>query len=151
MAEIKWKLRPKLEAHAYYIWPTPIKAIRTAKAGWLFLAHPNLTHRNDIWTTLAPLIEQHTGKRIEFQAVPEIETIETPTNKVQQRVLVLRVPQEECNTMKIFFTQAFADDSTFNIAYLARYTFVPSQTLGDCTKSHLQQLLYRQKQFHKSI
>ena len=33
MAEIKWKLRPKLEGFAYYIWPTPIKATRTAKAG----------------------------------------------------------------------------------------------------------------------
>ena len=53
--------------------------------------------------------------------------------------------------MKEFFTQAFAEDSNLNIGYLARYTFVLSQPLGDCTKSHLQQLLYWQKMFHKNI
>ena len=57
MGEIKWKLRPKLDEYHYFIWPTPIKATRTAKAGWLFLAHPELTHRNEVHATLIPLVQ----------------------------------------------------------------------------------------------
>ena len=53
--------------------------------------------------------------------------------------------------MKTFFTRAFAENSTLNIGYLARYTFVPSQLLRDCAKSYLQMILYRQKLFHKNI
>lgn len=53
--------------------------------------------------------------------------------------------------MKTFFTYAFADDSDLNIGYLARYTFVLSLPLGECTKAYLQTLLYRQKLFHKNI
>ena len=105
MGEIKWKLRPKLDEYFYFIWPTPIKATRNAKAGWLFLAQPDLTHRNKFHATLAPLVKENTEKYIELQAVPETESIETPTNKVQQRVLVLRVPQDECDTMKEFFPE----------------------------------------------
>ena len=43
-----------------------------------------------------------------------MESIETSTNKVQQRVVVLRVPYEESDTMKTFFTTAFSEDTKFN-------------------------------------
>ena len=53
--------------------------------------------------------------------------------------------------MKNFFTISFSEDTTLNTRYLSRYTFVPSQPIGECTKSHLQTLLYRQKLFQKNI
>ena len=49
-----------------------------------------------------------------------MEIIETSTNKVQQRVVVLRVPYDESDTMKTFFTTAFSEDTTLNTSYLAR-------------------------------
>ena len=49
LAQIKWKIRPKLEEYYYFLWPTPIKATRTAKAGWLYQAHPDLTYRDAIF------------------------------------------------------------------------------------------------------
>ena len=57
LAQIKWKIRPKLEEYYYYLWPTTIKAIRTVKSGWLYQAHPDLTHRYAIRNALAPLIK----------------------------------------------------------------------------------------------
>ena len=36
LAQIKWKIRPKLEEYYYYLWPKPIKATRTTKVGWLY-------------------------------------------------------------------------------------------------------------------
>ena len=66
LTEIKWKIKPQLESYYYYLWPTPLRATRKAKAGWLYMAHPDLTHRGSIVTVLAPLIKTHKGRDIEF-------------------------------------------------------------------------------------
>ena len=57
LAQVKWKIRSKLEECYYYLWPTPIKAICTAKSGWLYQAYPNLTHRHAIHTAIALLVK----------------------------------------------------------------------------------------------
>ena len=108
------------------------------------MAHPDLTHRAAILTVLKSLIKAHTGKEIEFQVVPEVESIETPSNQVQG-------PYDDNDTLKSFFNVAFSETSDINIGYLTRYTFVPSQPIGDITKTHLQSILYKQKLFHKNI
>ena len=126
LTEIKWKIRPKLDTYYYYLWPTPLRAIRTAKVGWLYMAHPDLTHRAAIVTALAPLIKDHTSKEIELQVVSEVESIDTPNNQVKQRVLVIQGPYDDNDTLKTFFNAAFSKEGDINIGYLSRYTFVPS-------------------------
>ena len=69
LAEIKRKVRPRLENMHYFLWPTILQATRTAKAGWLYFAHPDLTHRGEIHTVLNPIISQHFGKPLEFQFI----------------------------------------------------------------------------------
>ena len=139
--EVKWKLKPKLEEHLYFLWPTPLRSVCTQKIGWLYLAHPYLTLQSEIATTLAPLIHQHNGKNIEIQAIPAPEMIEINNQRVHQRVLALRGPHDEADTLRDFLTAAFSDKTTLNIGYLTRYTFVPSHQIGSCTKTHLQTLL----------
>lgn len=68
--QIKRQIRHKLDEYGYFIWPTHLKATRTVKVGWLFQAHPDLTNRGEIHRTLAPLLQEHSGRQIEFQAVP---------------------------------------------------------------------------------
>ena len=66
-------------------------------------------------------------------------------------MLIVKGPSDDIDTLTRFFTEAFDTGSDINIGYMARYTFVPSQPLGDITSSHLQSLLYRQKLFHSHI
>ena len=64
LVQIKRQIRPKLDDYFYFLWPTPIKAIRTAKEGWILQAHPDLTYRDAIHAALVPLIKEHTGRDI---------------------------------------------------------------------------------------
>ena len=57
LIEIKGKLRPLLKECAFFIWSTPLKAIKIAKIGWLYQAYPDLIHRGEIITTLSLLIK----------------------------------------------------------------------------------------------
>ena len=150
LADIKRKARPRLENLHYFMWPTLLQATRTAKAGWLYLAHPDLTHRGEIHQTLQPIILARLGKEVEFQAVPELETITIHNNKIQQRVLTIRCAYESVDEIRDFFTTTFSDES-LNIGYLARYTFVSSKPIAECTWNHLYHILSLQQQFHKTV
>jgi len=58
LLDIKRALMDKLRKHNYYIRPTLLKAIRTSKAGWFYLAHPDLTHRDEFQKQLRQIIEE---------------------------------------------------------------------------------------------
>jgi len=149
--DIKRALMEKLQKYHYYIRPTVLKAVRTVKVGWMYLAHPDLTYRHDFQRTLPQLILAKCGSEIEFQVSPEMEHVEAGNKKVSQRVLVVRCPYEESGNIRSFFMEAFAPDSSLDIGYLARYTFVPNQPIGNCTRAHLMSIIHKQKAFHKNV
>lgn len=151
LLDMKRELMEKLKKHSYYIRPTILKAIRTSKAGWFYMAHPDLTYRDDFQQQLPMLIEQRFGKNIEFQVSPESEIQELDGQRVSQRVLVARCPYEDVELIRSFFTEAFSPDSSLSIGYLARYVFVPSIPVGSCNKNHLVSFLRMQKQFHSNV
>ena len=149
--DIKKNLMDKLTSYNYYVRPTILQATRTAKAGWFYLAHPDLTHREEFQVHLPKLIEERFKSKIEFQVSPEKETVTVGKVKVAQRVLVLRCPYDALDKIRQFFMEAFSQNSQMEIRYLARYTFVPNHPIGSFTKSHLQAFLKMQQQFHKSV
>jgi len=149
--DIKRALMEKLQKYHYYIRPTLLKAVRTTKVGWMYLAHPDLTYRHDFQRTLPQLILSKCGSDIEFQVSPEMEHVEAGNKKVSQRVLVVRCPYEESGKIRSFFMEAFAPESNLDIGYLARYTFIPNQPIGNCTKAHLMSIIHKQKAFHKNV
>jgi len=151
LVDIKRLIMDKLRKHNYYVRPTILKAVRTSKAGWMYLAHPDLTLRKEFTTTLAPLIQSRFNRHIEFQVAPETENLDTDQGRISQRVLVVRSAYEETDTIRSFFTEAFSPESTMGIGFLARYTFVPGIPVGNCTKNHLVTLLKMQQQFHKNV
>jgi len=148
---LKRQVMPSLEKYDYFIWPSQLKAVRTGKIGWLYLAHPDLTHRGEIVQVLSPIIKQHFNKEMEFQAVPEFETVTVNEKVVKQRVLTIRCSHDSLEDMRAFFTEAFAADSNMHIQYLARYTFVSNHPIGNVSWSHLQAVLEMQKVFHKNV
>jgi len=149
------KLKPllidKLRKHHYYLRPSLLRAVRTGKAGWFYLAHPDLTHRAEFTRVLPPFVTAKFQREIEFQVSPELENIETNGKKTSQRVLVVRCSHEEVENIRSLFTELFSAQSTSNIGFLARYTFVPTHPIGPCTKQHLSTLLQMQQHFHKSV
>jgi len=149
--DLKRALMDKLRKHNYYIRPTVLKAVRTGKAGWFYLAHPDLTFRNEFQKYLPALIKNELNKVVEFQIAPENETVEMNNEKVSQRVLVARCPYEDTEKIRTFFMKIFSPDSEVEIGYLARYIFVPSMPVGTCSKSHLLALLKMQKRFHAGV
>jgi len=149
--EIKWSIMPQLQNYNYFITPTQLRALRTGKAGYFLFGHPELTHRAEFQTVLNPLINQEYQKSIEFQVMPEVETIVVGTKRVSQRVLMVRGPIQEIQNIRSLFSSLFAEDSQHDIGFLARYTFVTSHPVGACTKSHLQSILKTQQRFHKDI
>jgi len=151
MLKLKTQLMEKLQKHHYYLRPSLLKAVRTGKAGWFYLAHPDLTHRAEFTKVLPPFITARFQKDIEFQVSPEVESVDIGGKKTSQRVLVVRCPYEEVEKIRMLFTEIFSAHSQSNIGFLARYTFVPSHPVGSCTKSHLSTLLTMQQHFHKSV
>jgi len=149
--EIKNSIIEKLQKYNYYVRPTPLKAIRTGRVGWMYLAHPDLTHRGDFQKFLSPLIHTRFGREVEFSIAPEMLTVESENSKMSYRVLIVRTAYDDLERMRIFLTEAFADNSTMSIAYLARYTFVPVFPVGGITRKHLQNLLRLQKQFNEKV
>jgi len=149
--DIKRALMEKLQKYHYYIRPTLLKAVRTVKVGWMYLAHPDLTYRHDFQRTLPQLILSKCGSDIEFQVSPEMEHVEAGHKKASQRVLVVRCPYEESGKIRSFFMEAFAPESILDIGYLARYTFIPNQPIGNCTRAHLMSIIHKQKAFHKNV
>jgi len=141
----------KLRKHNYYVRPTILKAVRTSKAGWMYLAHPDLTHRREFDEILQPLIMTRFNQQIEFQVSPENEHVDTEKGRISQRVLVVRSAYEDIDRIRIFFTEAFSPDSSMEIGFLARYTFVPAVPVGNCTKNHLAAFMKMQQQFHKNV
>jgi len=139
----------KLQKHNYYVRPTILKAVRTSMASWVYLAHPDLTLRKEFTTTLVPLILSRFNRPIEFQVAPETENLDTDQGCISQRVLVVRSAYEDTETIRSFFMEAFSPESNMGIGFLARYTFVPSIPVGNCTKNHLVTLLQMQQQFHR--
>ena len=129
--EIKRRIHPRLEEALYFLFPTLLKVICTSKIGWLYLAHPDLTPRTEIITCLDPHIKDHTSRKIEFQAIPEMELIEHNNISLKHRVIALQGPHDKQDTRGEFFTTAFSEDSPINIGYLSRYTFIPSHSIGD--------------------
>jgi len=148
---LKRQVMPSLEKFDYFIWPSQLKAVRTGKIGWLYLAHPDLTHRGELVQVLSPIIKQYFNKEVEFQAVPEFETVTVREKVVKQRVLAIRCSHDSLEDMRAFFTEAFAADSGIRIQYLARYTFVSNHPIGNVTWSHLQAVLEMQKSFHMNV
>jgi len=151
LKEIKWSIMPQLQSYNYFITPTQLRALRTGKAGYFLFGHPELTHRAEFQTVLSPLIHQAYQKSIEFQVMPEVETIVVGTKRVSQRVLMVRGPIQEIQNIRSLFSSLFAEDSPHDIGFLARYTFVTSHPVGACTKSHLQSILKTQQRFHRDI
>jgi len=148
---IKRRLMPKLQNLDYWMTITQLKATRTGKVGWILGGHPELTFRSDFQTILKPLIVQKFEKDIEFQVEPETETIVLGQTRVSQRVLMVRCDINEVENIRVFFTELFSEETTFNIGYLARYRFITSHPMGICTRRHLQSILKSQQHFHKSI
>jgi len=146
LVDIKRLIMDKLRKHNYYVRPTILKAVRTSKAGWMHLARPDLTIKKE-FMTLAPIILARFKRQIEFQVAPETENLDTD----QGRVLVVRSAYEDTDTIQSFFTEAFSPESNMSIGFLARYTFVPGISVGNCTKNHLVTLLRMQQQFHKNV
>jgi len=151
MVKLKKQLLEKLRKHNYYLRPSLLRAVRTGKAGWFYLAHPDLTHRAEFTKVLPPFIRARFKKYIEFQVSPEVESVDLEGKKTSQRVLVVRCPYEEVENIRMMFTEIFSAHSQTNIGFLARYTFVPSHPVGSCTKSHLSTLLTMQQHFHKNV
>ena len=149
--EIKWTIMPQLQSASYYITPTQLKALRTGKAGYFLYGHPELTFRNEFQTVLKPLINDQFGRDIEFQVAPEVETIVIGQKRTSQRVIMVRCPLPEVENIRAFFSEAFSEDSVYDVGYLARYTFVTTHPVGECTKNHLRQILKCQQDFHRSI
>jgi len=151
MLKLKQQLMEKLQKHNYYLRPSLLRAVRTGKAGWFYLAHPDLTHRAEFTNVLPPFIKARIQKDVEFQVSPEVESVDIGGKKTSQRVLVVRCPYEEVENIRMLFTEIFSSQSLSNIGFLARYTFVPSHPVGSCTKSHLSTLLTMQQHFHKNV
>ena len=154
MIDIKRSLLDTLRKKKYFLKPTPLKAIRTGKAGWMYMAHPDLTYRREFEEILSPIIEKAFKRKIEFHATPEMETQRDPTNNnllFKQRVLAIRCPYEEVQAIRQFLTEVFAPDTSYNIGFLGRYTFVPSKIMGNLTNAHLRSLLQLQKSFHTHV
>ena len=149
--EIKKKIRPDLEKYNYFLWPTLLKATRTRKAGWLYLAHPDLTNRSEILDKLSGIVVNEFSDEKQFQPVPELETITWGNRKIQQRVLTLRCGHNDVDSLRELFMAVFAPDSKYNIGYMARYTFIPSQPVANCSWAHLQSLLLQQQEFHRNV
>jgi len=137
IVEIKRTLMEKLRTYNYYIRPAILKATRTAKAGWFYLAHPDLTYCEEFQKHLPALLKERYGNTIEFQVAPEKESVTSGGEKVTQRVLVLRCTYDNLDVIRHFFMEAFSTQSDMEIGYLARYTFVPNHTIGSFTKQHL--------------
>jgi len=151
IAQLKWKNMPQLEECNYFIRPTQLKALRTGKAGWLLGAHPDLTFRDCFQEIIPDLLKTRYRKDIEFTITPEKEVIIVGSKRVEQRVLVVRCALDEVENVRVFFTEIFTDQSSLDVGYLARYTFITSHPVGSCTKLHLQKILEAQKTFHKSV
>ena len=151
LIDIKKKIRSELVEYNYFLWPTMLRATRTGKLGWLFLAHPDFTQRHEIAQILQPLIKTHFGTERELQAVPETETITVANKKIQQRVLMLRCAYDDVDDLREFLTTVFSPTSTYNIGYSARYTFIPTQPVADCTIEDLQSILDQQQIFHQNV
>jgi len=151
IAQLKWKIMPQLEECNYFIRPTQLKALRTGKAGWLLGAHPDLTFRDGFQEIIPDLLKTRYRKDIEFTITPEKEVIIVGSKRVEQRVLVVRCALDEVENVRVFFTEIFSDQSSLDVGYLTRYTFITSHPVGSCTKLHLQKILEAQKTFHKSV
>jgi len=151
LGTLKKRIFHSLEKYDYFVWPSQLRAVRTGKIGWLYLAHPDLTHRGEIVQVMKPLVNTYFNKDIEFQAVPEIEAITVGEKTIKQRVLCIRCPHDSLEEMRGFFTEAFSNTSSLMIKYLARYTFISNNPLGNITWSRLQSILMMQQSFHKNV
>ena len=128
-----------------------MRAIRTGKLGWLYLAHPDFTHRGEVEEVLKPIIQHYFQEPREIQAVPEMEVITIQGVKTQQRVLALRGSYEEIDEMRDCLMAVFEDDSEYNLGFLARYCFISSSPVATCTWDHLHKILIKQQNFHKQV
>ena len=151
LGTLKKRIFHSLEKYDYFVWPSQLRAVRTGKIGWLYLAHPDLTHRGEIVQVMKPLVKGHFNKDIEFQAVPEMESITVGQSTIKQRVLCIRCPHDSLEEMRGFFTEAFSNASSLKIKYMARYTFISNNPLGNITWSRLQSILMMQQSFHKHV
>lgn len=67
-------------------------------------------------------------------------------------VLVLRCPSyEDVDKIRHFFMEACSRESTMEIGYLARYTFVPCHPVGGCNKQHLSAFIKMQQKCHNLV
>ena len=105
----------------------------------MYLAHPDLTNREEFTTILQPLLNQHTREGIDIQAVSEFVHI-TLSNSIRQRVVVLQSDFDKLDVVCSFCMETFAEESSLPIGPLARYTFVLRHPIGECTLSYLHTL-----------
>ena len=122
--------------------------MRTGKLGWLYLAHPDFTHRGEVEETLLSIVKHYfNGVEKELQVIPEIESITVNNKKLQQGVLALRGSYEELDSVRECLVHVFDEESEYNIGFLSRYSFISSSPIADCTWDHLYSILEKAATF----
>ncbi len=150
-----WKIKQDifhmLKAQFYFMRPSQLKAFQTAKIGWFFASHPDLTSRSDFQVWLSPNILQEFGEPIEFQVEPEMERVTVEGNTIAHRVLMARCSSEYVEKMRFFFMKLFDPEESQDIGPVSRYTFVMSMPMGSFSEVHLQQMLKAQIVFKQNV
>lgn len=57
VADIKHRIMHKLMESEFFIYPSRLSAIRTSQVGWMYLAYPDLTNREEFTTILRLLLQ----------------------------------------------------------------------------------------------
>ena len=107
VSDIKKRIMHKLMEAGFFLYPSRLSAARKGQVGWLYLAHPDLTNREEFATILRPLLQKHTRESIDLQAVYEFINSAT-ANSIRQRLVVLRCDFEKLDRVRNFCMEAFA-------------------------------------------
>ena len=148
---LKNQIFSMLTNYHYFLRPTTLRALQTAKIGWFFAGHPDLSFRPDFHKVLQPLIVHKLGIEYEFQVEPENERRTVQGRSLMQRVLMARCDASQVEELRDFFMEIFQSDNMGTLETLCRYTFVLAVPMGTCTESQLQNMLYAQKRFRSAV
>ena len=151
LSKVKHKAMPSLRGQHYFLRPSQLKARQTAKVGWFYLCHADLSHRSDFHKWLYPVVEKMAGKKIEFQVEPELEKVTIGEVTKTQRVLTARCAVENIDRLRELLVEIFDPNCQESIGPLARYIFVLTLPMGHCSEVHLQQMIVAQDTFRKNV